>query len=267
VQNSLLTLWPGEPALIGLRREAGAVSEAFRYGPVAELRSWASVSKSVASIEFALAQAENPDLGKTPAGPLGSTLAHLLSHSSGLGFEESAPTAPVGTKRVYSNWGIDLAVKAMSNEDPATKWQREIFKPLGMSASLEGRPSAGVVGSCEDLAKLAAEWLHPVLMAEKDRDEVRQVNLPELNGVVPGFGRFEPCWWGLGVELRGQKNHWMGDWAPLSFGHFGQSGAFLLVNVEEGIALVATSSVEFGPWASELWGSLTSAARDVFLDS
>jgi len=267
VQNSLVTPWPGEPALIGLRREIGGVCEVFRYGPTAERRSWASVSKSVASIEFALAFERDPHLGEAPAGPQGATLAHLLSHSSGLGFEEGAPTSPVGTRRVYSNLGIDLAVHFMSGEDPKTKWERDIFRPLGLSANLEGRPSSGVIGTAEDLAQVATEWLSPRLMTETGRDIVRSVRLPDLSGVVPGYGRFEPCWWGLGVEIRGEKNHWMGDWPSSSFGHFGQSGAFLLVNIEEGIALVATSSIEFGPWATELWGPLTSAVREELLQS
>ncbi len=262
MRDSLLTPWPGEPALIGLRLDGSVVSEVFRHGPTGERRSWASVSKTVASIQFALALEGDAELNSTPAGPEGSTLAHLLSHASGLGFEEGAPMSPVGTKRVYSNIGIDCAVLAMN---PQTDWEREIFQPLEISATLEGRPSAGVVGSCEDLAKLACEWLLPELMTSVNRDRVRQVFLPELNGVVPGYGRFSPCWWGLGVEVKGEKQHWMGDWPATSFGHFGQSGSFLLVNVEEGIALVATSNVDFGPWATEFFGTVTSALREEML--
>ena len=43
----------------------------------------------------------------------------------------------------------------------------------------------------------------------------------------------------------------MGDWPPASFGHFGQSGALLLVNADEAIGVVATSTEPFGPWAVE----------------
>ena len=65
---------------------------------------------------------------------------------------------------------------------------------------------------------------------------------PQLNGFVPGFGKFSPCPWGLGPEVRGDKHHWMGDWPPASFGHFGKSGALLLLNADEQIGLVATST-------------------------
>ena len=263
--DSTLSLWPGEPAVIGLRQQGSEVHEVFRRGPVDQVRSWASVSKTVASLEFALLHDADPDLGHLPAGPEGSTLSHLLAHASGLGFEADSPRAPVGTKRVYSNLGIDLAVDAMSGGEAAALWADKIFRPLGIKASLEGRPSAGVEGNCLDLAKLAGEWLNPTLMSLYSRDDVRSVFLPELSGVVPGYGRFDPCWWGLGVEVNGEKNHWMGDWPELSFGHFGQSGALLLVNVEEGIALVATSSVEFGPWAKDLFHQVTSEARKEWL--
>jgi hypothetical protein len=37
----------------------------------------------------------------------------------------------------------------------------------------------------------------------------------------------------------------------------------VLVNVAEALALVATSSVEFGPWARELWPSWTSRVRQI----
>ena len=259
--DSTLSSWPGEPAVIGLRRQGGQVHEVFRRGPVDQVRAWASVSKTLAGLEFALLLEGDPDLGRLSVGPEGSTLAHLLAHASGLGFEADSPRVPVGTKRVYSNLGIDLAVEAMSDGEAADFWDRKIFRPLDAKANLEGRPSAGVVGNCLDLAKLASEWLNPTLVSVANRDAVRTVFLPELSGVVPGYGRFDPCWWGLGVEINGLKQHWMGEWPELSFGHFGQSGAFLLVNLEEGIALVATSSVEFGPWAKDVFHQVTSEAR------
>ena len=46
-------------------------------------------------------------------GPRGATLSNLLSHSSGLGLEEGDPFVPVGSKRIYSNYGIDHAVKVV----------------------------------------------------------------------------------------------------------------------------------------------------------
>ena len=42
-------------------------------------------------------------------GPPGSTLRHLLSHASGLAIDSDQILARPGTRRVYSNRGIDLA--------------------------------------------------------------------------------------------------------------------------------------------------------------
>ena len=115
--------------------------------------------------------------------------------------------------------------------------------------------------------RLAVAWLRPDGIARETRNRMITPYLADLNGVVPGFGRFTPCAWGLGPEIRGQKQHWMGDWPAQSFGHFGQSGALLLLNAQENIGLVATSTEPFGPWAVELWPQWTSAMRSLALGS
>ena len=62
------------------------------------------------------------------------------------------------------------------------------------------------------------------------------MQFPGLAGVLPGFRRFDPCDWGLGVEIRGRKQpHWTGAAnSPSTFGHFGRSGSFLWVDPEAG---------------------------------
>jgi CubicO group peptidase (beta-lactamase class C family) len=202
-------------------------------------------------------------------GPRGATLANLLSHSSGLGLEEGDPVVDVATKRVYSNYGIDLAVdKIMKGNDPSTWLDDRIFSAMGMSTTeLEGRPSSGVVGSTNDLFRLAEAWLRPDVITKETRDRFITPYVADLNGIVPGFGRFSPCPWGLGPEVRGEKQHWMGDWPATSFGHFGQSGALMLLNASEKIGLVATSTEGFGPWAVQLWPQWTSTLRSLALAS
>jgi hypothetical protein len=139
---------------------------------------------------------------------------------------------------------------------------------LGLSSSsLVDRPASGVEGSTNDLATLAEAWLRPDGLTRETRDQIIRPYLAELNGIVPGFGRFTPCPWGLGPEVRGEKQHWMGDWPSASFGHFGQSGALMLMNVDEGVGVVATSTEPFGPWAVKLWPEWTSAARVLALTS
>ena len=202
-------------------------------------------------------------------GPRGATLANLLSHSSGLGLEEADPVIDVATKRVYSNYGVDFAVNAIIDDNSPRNWLDDrVFRPLGMTRTrLEDRASAGVVGPLDDLVVMAVAWLRPDLVSRGTRDQIITPYLGALGGIVPGFGRFSPCPWGLGPEVRGEKQHWMGDWPSSSFGHFGQSGAMILLNADEQIGIVANSTVPFGPWAVGLWGQWTSAMRQLALSS
>lgn len=241
----------------------------LEYGDVAAVRPWASVTK----MAVAMAMGIETDWGlhdfTEVVGPRGANLANLLSHSSGLGLEEGDPVVPVGTRRVYSNYGVELAVAAVVGENSAAEWLSDrVFAQLGMTSTvLSGRPAAGVEGSTRDMATLALAWLRADGLAASTRDRMIRPYIPDLAGIVPGFGRFDPCPWGLGPEVRGQKQHWMGDWPSASFGHFGQSGSLMLLNVEEGIGVVATTTEVFGGWAVALWPEWTSAVRAAVLDS
>ena len=114
---------------------------------------------------------------------------------------------------------------------------------------------------------LAVAWLRSDGLARSTRDRLITPYLADLDGIVPGFGRFAPCPWGLGPEVRGTKQHWMGDWPDASFGHFGQSGSLMLLNADEQIGLVATSTVPFGPWAVQLWPTMTGELRRLAIGS
>ena len=252
MSNDAASDWPGSPSYIALRLEGGSALRINEYGDLDEVRPWASVSKMTVAMAFGVEVDWELHSYDEQVGPHGATFAHLLSHSSGLGLEESDPVVPIATKRVYSNYGYDRAVEAIVGENDAAEWlSYRVFEPLGLSAtSLVGRPAAGVSGSTEDLATLAIAWLRCDGIARPTRDRLIRPYLPDLAGIVPGFGRFTPCPWGIGPEVRGEKRHWMGDWPATSFGHFGLSGSMMLLNADEGIALVATSSEPFGAWAS-----------------
>jgi CubicO group peptidase (beta-lactamase class C family) len=267
--NSLLDGWPGTPSIVVLSLEGGLVHRIAEAGDLDEVRPWASVSKMVVSLAFGVESDWELHRYDERVGPPGSTVANLLSHSSGLGLEKDDPVIGVGVKRVYSNYGIDLAVESILGENTAANWlQQRVFRPFGMaSATLDGPPSHGVVGSTNDLAKLAVAWLRPDGIAKGTRDRLITPYAPQLDGFVPGFGRFSPCPWGLGPEIQGEKHHWMGDWPASSFGHFGQSGALILLNADDQIGLVATSSEPFGAWATKLWPPWTSAMRTLALGS
>lgn len=255
--------------MVLLSLEGGLVTRVADSGDLDEVRPWASVSKMVVSLAFGVESDWELQRFDQHVGPPGSTLANLLSHSSGLGLEEGDPVVAVGTQRIYSNYGVDLAVESILGDNTADNWlQQRVFRPFGMdSAKLEDRPSSGVVGSTNDLAQLAVAWLRPDGIAKETRNHLIATYAPQLDGFVPGFGKFSPCPWGLGPEIQGDKHHWMGDWPPASFGHFGQSGALILLNADEQIGLVATSTEPFGGWATKLWPTWTSVMRTLALGS
>ena len=261
--------WPGSPAYAVFRLDGGSTKVIVTEGALDEVRPWASVSKMAVSLAFAVEVDWGLHEVSERLGPRGATLANLLSHSSGLGLEVDDSTVDVSTKRVYSNYGIDVAVQAITEGSDAGSWlDGRVFAPLGMTRTrLAGRPSSGVVGSTNDMRLLAEAWLRPDAISKETRNRFITPYAPQLAGIVPGFGRFSPCPWGLGPEVRGNKSHWMGDWPPESFGHFGQTGSLMLLNAHEGIGVVATSTEVFGPWAVALWPEWTSAMRRLALAS
>ena len=269
MSNPLDAMWPGSPAYVVFRLNDGLLERVVEHGDLKDVRAWASVSKMAVAMAFGVESDWDMHQYGQIVGPRGANIANLLSHSSGLGLEEGDPVVPVGTKRVYSNYGVDYVVQAIMEDGTPASWlDYRVFRGLGMtSASLEGRPSSGVNGSTNDMVTLAEAWLRPDGIAKETRDQIIKPYMPALDGIVPGFGRFSPCPWGLGPEVRGEKEHWMGDWPPASFGHFGQSGALMLLNVDEGIGVVATSTEPFGPWAVKLWPEWTSAMRVLALAS
>jgi CubicO group peptidase (beta-lactamase class C family) len=116
-------------------------------------------------------------------------------------------------------------------------------------------------GSVRDLVLLATELLAPTLIAPVTLARASTVAFGGLSGVLPGFGRQDPCDWGLGFELRDAKRpHWTGTAnSPRTFGHFGQAGGFVWVDPEAQVACVSLSDRAFGPWAAEAWPRLSDA--------
>jgi CubicO group peptidase (beta-lactamase class C family) len=226
---------------------------------------WASVTKLATALAVLVAvEEEVVDLDE-PAGPPGSTVRHLLAHASGLGFNGDRILAAPGRLRIYSNGGFEVLaahVAARAGLSFAQYMDEAVLAPLGMTATrLEGSAAAGLDGPLDDLARLAAELLSPTVVAASTLARATEVAFPGLAGVLPGFGRHAPLDWGLGVELRDAKSpHWTGRAnSPGTFGHFGRSGSFLWVDPAAGLACVALSGVDFGPWAREAWPALSDA--------
>ena len=216
--------WPGAGAAgvvsrNGVEATAGRTERSF---------PWASVTKLLVALSCLVAWEEGTVDLDDPVGPPGSTLGHLLAHASGLPFEGGQPVAPPGRRRIYSNSGIERAaehLEARSGMHFGDYLQVGVLSPLS-----------------------ATTW-----------QVATSVAWPGLSGVLPGYGRQDPCDWGLGPEIRGHKSpHWTGARnSPSTFGHFGQSGSLLWVDPDAGVALAGLSGENFGPWAKASWPALS----------
>jgi CubicO group peptidase (beta-lactamase class C family) len=248
---------------------AGVVtaSNTVLQGPAETVLPWASVTKLLTALSVLVAAEEGTIELDEPAGPEGSTVRHLLAHASGLPPEDGPPIARPGTRRIYSNAGFEAlaAIVEERAEMPFVEYlHAAVLEPLGLGVELRGSPAHAAAGSLTDLVALAAEFQKPTLVAPETLAEATAVQFPGLVGVLPGFGRQEPNDWGLGFELRDTKHpHWTGAQnSERTFGHFGQSGTFLWVDPDAGVALACLTDQPFGAWAAEAWPTLSDAVLE-----
>jgi CubicO group peptidase (beta-lactamase class C family) len=258
--------WPAETAAVGVLRAGEVVAT---DGPRKHVFRWASVTKLVTAVAVLVAAEEGVIDLDQPAGPPGSTVRHLLAHASGLPFDAGAPIARPGQRRIYSNAGFEVLAETVSDaaEMPFEEYlAAAVLEPLGMVAELRGSAAAGMFGSLDDLLRLGAELQRPRLVAPETLAEATEVQFAGLVGVLPDIGRMDPNDWGLGFELRDEKQpHWTGSRnSPRTFGHFGGSGTFLWVDPEPGVALACLTDLDFGPWALEAWPPLSDAVLMFF---
>ena len=253
--------WPGI-SCAGLVDASGRSTTA---GPAGQVFRWASVTKILTSLAVWVAVEEGTVGWDDAAGPPGATLAHLLAHASGLSPDSDAVLAPPGRRRIYSNRGFEHAaayLAAAAGMPFADYLSAGVLEPLRLeTTTLTGSPAAGAEGSLQDLLKIGRELLAPTLVSAETLRRTTSVAFADLDGVLPGFGPQHPNDWGLGVELRDHKSpHWTGrDNSPGTFGHFGQSGAFLWVDPAQELALASLSDAPFGPWAATAWPQLSDA--------
>jgi CubicO group peptidase (beta-lactamase class C family) len=250
--------WGARTATAGVTR---GTEEIGVHGPRdVELR-WASVTKLLTGIALLVALEEGTVDLDEPAGPPGATLRHLLSHASGLPPDEGPPFMPPGRRRIYSNYGIELAAELVAERSGmpfADYFRASVVEPLALVGTLHGSAAWGYRGPLDDLLKLGRELLAPRLVSQETLDEATSVQFPGLAGVLPGWGRMEPNDWGLTFELRDSKSpHWTSaNNSPRTFGHFGAAGTFLWVDPELGVACGVLTDKEFGPWAVDAWPAL-----------
>jgi CubicO group peptidase (beta-lactamase class C family) len=260
-----VTEWPVKIAAVGVTSPSATLAAA---GPLDEALPLASVTKLLTAMAVLVAvEEETLDLDD-PAGPEGSTVAHLLAHASGLGPEGGRLALP-GRKRIYSNAGFAMLGELLASRSgiPFETYATEaVLRPLGMSRTRMGHPAYGAVAPAADLLSLGRELLAPRILSPAMLARATDVAFPGLEGVVPGFGRQQPNDWGLGFELRdGKSPHWTGrDNSPRTFGHFGKSGTFLWVDPDARLACACVTDREFGQWAAEAWPVLSDTVLATF---
>jgi CubicO group peptidase (beta-lactamase class C family) len=228
----------------------------------------ASVTKLLAAYAALIAVEEGAIELDQPAGPEGSTVRHLLAHTSGLAFDAPRVQAEPGTKRIYSSAGFEVLADLIGKEtgiEFPEYLRQAVFEPLGMTgSSLVGSAGHGAESTVADLARFAAELLSPQLIAGETLADATAVQFPGLGGVLPGYGSQRPNDWGLGFELRDDKQpHWTGTGnSTRTFGHFGQAGTFLWVDPTLPAACVVLTDRPFGDWAKPLWTEVSDGIVD-----
>lgn len=253
--------WPVGAAAVAVVDATGTVAAT---GPAQPFR-WASVTKLLTALTVLCAVDRGElDLGE-PAGPPGSTVRHLLSHASGVALDEDTVLSAPGRRRIYSNRGFEM-LAARLGPGFSDQLRDRVLVPLDMrDTALDGSPARGAHGPIADLARLARELLAPTLVPELMPEATRPV-FPGLAGILPGFGRQDPNDWGYGFELRdGKRPHWTGSLnSAATFGHFGQSGSFLWVDPEHGLACAGLADRAFGEWAAQAWPALSDAVIEQY---
>ena len=232
----------------------------------------ASVAKLLVGLAALVALEEEAIDLDEPAGPEGSTVRHLLAHASGLAFDQHRTIAPPGRRRIYSNVGIEVFADHLADRTgmPFEEYLRlGVLEPLGMGLTeLRGSPAHAVWSTVGDLLRLGREVLRPRLVAPATLADATRAHFPDLGGVLPGLGRFDPNPWGLTFEIRdGKRPHWTGERnSPSTVGHFGGAGTFLWVDPEAGLAAVALTDREFGEWSLESWPAFSDEILTHFAD-
>jgi CubicO group peptidase (beta-lactamase class C family) len=262
----LVTTWPVANVAAAVVTVDGDVIDTigeddrrFRLASLAKpMTAWATlvaVEEGVVSLDDAVGQP-------------GCTLRHLLAHAGGYPFTGTEPIARPARMRIYSNTGIEMAADTVARAAamPFADYLGDaVLDPLGMTgAALDGSPAHGIWATLDDVVRFLTEVQRPALVHETTAADALSAQWPDLAGIVPDVGRFDPCPWGLGFEIKGAKApHWMGtDNSAPTVGHFGGAGTMMWADPVAGCALVALTDRTFDEWAAEAlqrWPELSDA--------
>ena len=100
--------WPGDTAAAAVVGPAGVLAE---YGDLRHRFRLASVTKPLTARAVQVAVEEGVVDLDTEAGPPGSTVRHLLAHTSGLAMHSDETMGEPGDRRVYSNYGFGVLAR------------------------------------------------------------------------------------------------------------------------------------------------------------
>ncbi len=226
----------------------------------------ASLTKLITALAVLVAHEEGTLSTESIATEHGATVGDLLAHAGGIAPDGMRAISPPRTRRIYSTAAYDklahqLAVSsAMSH---TTYIQQAVLQPAGMDSTIvDGPAGSGAIGTVRDVLRLIRCWSQPVIVSPTTLDLATSTHLPQLSGVLPGYGRQSPNPWGFGPEIRGSKSpHWTGSLnSPTTFGHFGRSGTMMWIDRDADVSLVALTDREFGPWAMDAWPKLSDSA-------
>ena len=255
--------WPVPTVAAAVIGPSGVLAE---HGDLKHRFELASVTKPLVARAAQIAIEEGVVDLDTDAGPAGSTVRHLLAHTSGYSMHSADLMAEPGKRRVYSNYGFGVladTIEQASDIEFGQYLTEAVCEPLAMSdTALQGGAEAagyGATSTVADLVAFAGDLLRPATVSQQMHAEATGVQFPGLSGVLPGFGTQRPNDWGLGFEIRnGKSPHWTGAAnAGATYGHFGQSGTFLWVDPDADLALVVLTDRKFGDWAYSLWPELS----------
>ena len=228
----------------------------------------ASVTKVITAWAVLIACEEGTVSLDDEVGREGCTLRHLLAHTGGFPFEGDAPVAAVGARRVYSNTGYELAAAYLADSSEMNFWdyvEGAVFEPLGIVGGPQsGSPAKDARLDIVNLSLFLAEMKRPRLVSRETFVEAVTPQFADVEGVVPGVGRFDPCPWGLGPEIRGGKSpHWTSPRnSAATYGHFGGSGTFVWVDPIADVACGVLTGREFDEWALTHWPDFSTAVLD-----
>ena len=173
-----------------------------------------------------------------------------------------APIARPGTRRIYSNYGFEVAAALVAEraEMPFAEYFAATW--AGTAIAARGLRRLGGVGDGRrSRSSLPASCRRRGGSRPRRSPRRRRCSSPASSGCCPGSdGRTRTT--GGSASSCATASHPTGRARATrraTFGHFGRSGTFLWVDPEAGLALGCLTDLAFGDWAADAWPRLSDA--------